>query len=77
MEAYCCFLGDDVKLAKPHPDIFLAAAKLLGAEPADCLVFEDSISGVTVSDQTPNSPAFSCYLFPWLILLNRLAKVQE
>ena len=40
--------GDDprVRRAKPAPDIFLAAAADLGAEPGDCLVFEDSPFGV-------------------------------
>ena len=32
--------------AKPHPDIYLRAAGLLGVAPADCIVFEDSHSGV-------------------------------
>jgi pseudouridine-5'-monophosphatase len=40
--------GDDarVRLPKPAPDIFLAAAQDLGVPPADCLVFEDSPFGV-------------------------------
>jgi len=38
--------GDDVQNGKPAPDIFLAAAKKLGAAPKDCLVFEDSDNGV-------------------------------
>lgn len=31
---------------KPEPDVFLWAAKTMGFEPKDCLVIEDSISGV-------------------------------
>jgi HAD superfamily hydrolase (TIGR01509 family) len=36
----------DVKRSKPAPDSFLAAAQRLGADPANCLVFEDSPAGV-------------------------------
>ncbi len=36
----------EVKALKPAPDIFLAAARALGAEPARCLVVEDSPAGV-------------------------------
>lgn len=38
--------GDEVAQGKPAPDIYLAAARLLGAEPAACLVLEDSNTGV-------------------------------
>lgn len=31
---------------KPEPDTFLAGARLLGAEPAEAVVFEDAIAGV-------------------------------
>lgn len=31
---------------KPHPDIFLEAARRLGVEPARCLVFEDAPLGI-------------------------------
>ena len=38
--------GESKRLAKPNPDIFLYTAELLGAEPHECVVFEDSINGV-------------------------------
>lgn len=44
----CLILGDDPELqrSKPDPDIFLLAAKRLGANPQHCLVFEDSLAGI-------------------------------
>jgi beta-phosphoglucomutase len=38
--------GHSVETAKPAPDLFLAAAELLGVEPAACIVIEDAASGV-------------------------------
>lgn len=38
--------GNEVKLGKPNPDVFLLAAKKLGADPADCVVIEDARHGV-------------------------------
>jgi len=38
--------ADEVKLSKPHPDGYLAAAARLGIEPAECLVFEDAPAGI-------------------------------
>jgi beta-phosphoglucomutase len=32
--------------SKPHPEVFLAAARALRAEPADCVGIEDSVAGV-------------------------------
>ena len=37
--------GDEVQRGKPHPDLFLLAAKRAGQSPSDCLVFEDSEHG--------------------------------
>lgn len=38
--------GQQVKNPKPHPDVYLRAAELLGVAPANCIVFEDSYGGV-------------------------------
>jgi len=41
--------GHQVGRPKPYPDIFLHAARLLGVPPAECIVFEDSHSGVAAA----------------------------
>ena len=38
--------GEDVAAAKPAPDAYLLATFLLGVDPEDCLVVEDSLVGV-------------------------------
>jgi sugar-phosphatase len=38
--------GETVTEGKPHPAPFLAGAALLGVSPGECVVFEDSESGV-------------------------------
>jgi HAD superfamily hydrolase (TIGR01509 family) len=40
------FSASQVSRGKPHPDVFLFAAETMGAEPARCLVIEDSVPGV-------------------------------
>ncbi|MFJ6214719.1 HAD family hydrolase [Streptomyces sp. NPDC092296] len=38
-------------LPKPYPDVYLAAARLCGADPADCLAVEDSRCGIEAAVQ--------------------------
>lgn len=38
--------GHEVTHPKPHPEIYLRVADALGVTPADCVVFEDSHTGV-------------------------------
>ncbi len=38
--------SSEVGKSKPEPDVFLHAAKLLGVEPENCVVFEDSKNGI-------------------------------
>ena len=38
--------GNDVVNGKPHPEVFLTAAKRLGAKPENCVAYEDSINGI-------------------------------
>lgn len=61
--------GDDVPVGKPDPAMYLEAARRAGAHPADCLVFEDSATGMRAAvdagcrtiglplDDTVNVPA--------------------
>lgn len=38
--------GTEIENGKPAPDIFLKCASLLGVNPEDCFVFEDSANGI-------------------------------
>ncbi len=48
IEAYFKALvyGLEVKEGKPKPDVFLLAARKVGAEPGHCVVMEDAVAGV-------------------------------
>ena len=41
--------GNNVVNGKPHPEVFLKGAEALGLQPANCVVFEDSIAGVNAA----------------------------
>lgn len=38
--------SEDFARSKPHPDCYLRAAAAFGAEPGDCVGFEDSVNGL-------------------------------
>lgn len=38
--------GNDVSFPKPHPEVFIRGAELMGLIPTECIVFEDAQSGV-------------------------------
>ena len=38
--------AEDVSRGKPDPEVFLKAAAAVGAQPADCVVFEDAVYGI-------------------------------
>lgn len=42
--------GNDVSNAKPDPEVFLIAAKLLDVSPENSIVFEDSVAGVQAAN---------------------------
>jgi len=46
-----CAYGDIVENKKPHPDIFIKAADMLGVAPEDCAVIEDSYHGVEAANR--------------------------
>jgi HAD superfamily hydrolase (TIGR01509 family) len=43
--------GDEVDNGKPAPDPYLRAATLLGLQPAECLVVEDSVTGTAAAER--------------------------
>ncbi|MGV8985470.1 MAG: HAD family hydrolase [Cypionkella sp.] len=75
---------DDVAKAKPDPEPYLLAARLLGVDPARCLVFEDSEAGaesahragcvvVQVPDLIPSSRRWAHHVAADLMSGARLA----
>ena len=48
-EDLAIFSSQQVKRAKPAPDLFLHAAKEMGFKPQDCLVIEDSLIGANAA----------------------------
>jgi len=41
--------GDEIERGKPEPDIYMCAAEKLGVVADDCLVIEDSLSGIAAA----------------------------
>jgi len=73
---------DDVTAPKPAPEPYLLAAKLLGADPARCLAFEDSETGarsahaagmtvVQVPDILPATGTYAHHVAPDLLAAAR------
>ncbi|MDR1456707.1 MAG: HAD family phosphatase [Puniceicoccales bacterium] len=52
---------EDVKLAKPAPDLFLKASELIGVTPEQCIVFEDSPLG----ERAAESIGMACHRIPY------------
>ena len=42
--------GNDVSKAKPDPEVFIIAAKQLGTNPENCIVFEDAVAGIQAAN---------------------------
>lgn len=42
--------GNNVSKAKPNPEVFTKGASLLKVEPANCVVFEDSLAGIKAAN---------------------------
>ncbi|MFD9904258.1 HAD family hydrolase [Streptomyces sp. NPDC059063] len=54
--------ADEVAHGKPAPDVFLAAAELLGARPADCVVLEDAVPGALAA----RAAGMRCVAIPYV-----------
>ena len=59
--------SDEVERTKPHPDAYLKAARLTNSDIANCLVFEDSLTGVGAATSSG----------AWLVAVPHLVHVDE
>jgi HAD superfamily hydrolase (TIGR01509 family) len=59
--------SDDVERTKPHPDAYLKAAQLTNSAIGNCLVFEDSLTGVGAATSSG----------AWLVAVPHLVHVDE
>jgi HAD superfamily hydrolase (TIGR01509 family) len=50
--------GDEVKMGKPHPEIFQEAAQKAGFNKKDCIVLEDSDNGILAASRAGMKPMF-------------------
>ncbi|KOY53357.1 HAD family hydrolase [Streptomyces sp. XY332] len=54
--------AEEVAHGKPAPDVFLEAARRLGADPADCVVLEDAAPGA----QAAHAAGMDCVAIPYV-----------
>ncbi|MFJ9562078.1 HAD family hydrolase [Streptomyces fuscichromogenes] len=54
--------ADEVPRGKPAPDVFLEAARRLGAAPADCVVLEDAVPGTAAA----HAAGMRCIAIPYV-----------
>ncbi|MDJ0381124.1 HAD family phosphatase [Streptomyces sp. G-G2] len=54
--------AEEVPHGKPAPDVFLEAARRLGADPADCLVMEDAAPGA----EAAHAAGMACVAIPYV-----------
>ncbi|MCC8452418.1 HAD family hydrolase [Streptomyces rochei] len=54
--------ADEVARGKPAPDVFLEAARRLGADPADCVVLEDAAPGAAAA----HAAGMRCIAIPYV-----------
>ena len=59
--------SDDVERTKPHPDAYLKAAQLTNGAIENCLVFEDSLTGIGAATSSG----------AWLVAVPHLVHVDE
>ena len=64
--------SDDVDRTKPHPDCYIKAASISGADISNCLIFEDSLTGMRAATSS------GAYLIavPHLVAIDESAKVR-
>jgi beta-phosphoglucomutase len=80
--------GNNIKMAKPDPEVFLKAAEMLDVLPSQCVVFEDAVAGVQaalnagmlcIGIGSPEILSEAHYVVPGLYEMNlgKLRKIEK
>jgi len=74
---------EDVRTHKPSPELYRKLAKRLGAKPSECIVIEDSVTGVEAANRAKIKCIAVTHTFPASklknadIIVNNLREIQK
>lgn len=72
--------GNDITHSKPHPEVFLKAAKQLNMDPLSCVVVEDALAGIKAAIDANMTPVYMTHDMTsnqQLICIDHISKLND